>query len=87
MQTSAIQVHFSIPYRVKFGQTMSIVGSATELGAWAEDHRVSHQLVFACLPDAHATFMTHTKELRVIYGFNGADYHGLVRGGRVEDSS
>ena len=44
MQTAAIQVHFSIPYRVNFGQAMAIVGSADELGAWIEDDRVSHRM-------------------------------------------
>lgn len=37
---SAVQIHFSIPYRVNFGQAMCLLGSSEELGAWDVAGRV-----------------------------------------------
>lgn len=31
---SAVQIHFSIPYRVNFGQALCLLGSSQELGSW-----------------------------------------------------
>lgn len=59
VQTAAIQVHFSIPYRVNFGQSMAIVGSARELGAWTEDERVSSTSV------SHHVAITRQNAVRV----------------------
>jgi hypothetical protein len=36
----AVEMHFNLPYRTTFGQSMSIVGSTEDLGAWDVSTRV-----------------------------------------------
>lgn len=58
---SAVQINFSIPYRVNFGQALCLLGSSDELGAWD----VACRVCTAVLALAAALWCHDTDQVRV----------------------